>query len=129
MKLLYSLKGSDWIQKRSIIEATQNLKKMSFEGLMGNLKAHEVQMGVDAIVPLKDCAKVDMKKPKEEKNIAFKAMKALLVESSESSDDDIEVILKHLAKKLKKKKGKKMLLRRKRTLSLLVASSVIKSDT
>ena len=48
MKLLYSLKGTEWIQKRSIIEATQNLKTMSFEGLMGNLKAYEVQMGVDA---------------------------------------------------------------------------------
>ena len=75
---------------------------------MGNLKAHEVQMGVDSNVPKKDCANVEMKKPKEEKNIAFKAMKAILVESSESSDDDVEVVLKHLVKTLKKKKGKKV---------------------
>ena len=47
-KLLYALKGSNWTQKRSIIEATQNLKTMTFEGLMGNLKAHEVQLGVDS---------------------------------------------------------------------------------
>ena len=59
----------------------------------------------------KDIAKVEVKKPREEKNIAFntmKAMKALLIESSESSgSDDVNVVIKHLAKSLKKKEGKK----------------------
>ena len=50
IKLLYSLRGSQWIQKRQIVEATQNLAKMTFEGLMGNLKACEVQMIADSEV-------------------------------------------------------------------------------
>ena len=72
-KLLYALKGSNWTQKRQIIEATQNLKTMSFEGLMGNLKAHEVQLGVDSEVPTKVASKLEGKKPFEEKNVAFKS--------------------------------------------------------
>ena len=113
MKLLYSLKGVDWISKRQLVQATQNLKTMSFEALMGNLKAHEVQMKVDSNSSKKDNAIVEVKKPREEKNIAFKAMKALLIESSESSGDDMGVVMKHLAKSLKKKEGKKEALKGK----------------
>ena len=108
IKLLYSLKGTEWTQKRSIIEATQNLKKMSFEGLMGNLKAHEVQLAVDANVPKKDGVKMDMKKSKEERNVAFKAMEALHIDSTDSDDDDVEVALKRLVKTMMKKKSKKV---------------------
>ena len=113
VKLLYSLKGVDWISKRQLVQATQNLKTMSFEALMGNLKAHEVQMKVDSSSSKKDNAIVEVKKPREEKNIAFKAMKALLIESSESSGDDMGVVMKHLAKSLKKKEGKKEALKGK----------------
>ena len=35
-KLLYALHGPNWIQKRQLVEATQNLALMTFEGLMGN---------------------------------------------------------------------------------------------
>ena len=34
-KLLYSLKGSDWTQKRSIVEATQDLEEDDFRGTYG----------------------------------------------------------------------------------------------
>ena len=38
----------------------------------------------------------------------MKAMKALLIESSESSEnEDVDLVIKHFAKALKKKKGKK----------------------
>ena len=114
VKLLYALRGIDWIQKRQIVQATQNLKTMSFEALMGNLKAHEVQMKVDSNSSKKDNAIVEVKKQKEEKNIAFKAMRALLIDSSEStSEDDVNVVMKHLAKTLKKKEGKKEALKGK----------------
>ena len=97
-KLLYSLKGNDWTQKRSIIEATQNLAKMTFEGLMGNLKAHEVQLGVDSGVPVKEVPKLEVKKPKEERNMAFKALRGVHFESSDSSDDDVEAVVRRLVK-------------------------------
>ena len=74
-KLLYSLRGSKWIQKRQIVEATQNLALMTFEGLMGNLKACEVQMITDNEGSSNVESKLEAKKPKEEKNIAFKAWK------------------------------------------------------
>ena len=45
-KLLYSLKGSTWLSKRIAIEEYNVLEKMSFEGLMGKLKALEVQMKI-----------------------------------------------------------------------------------
>ena len=47
---------------------------------MGNLKAHEVQLAVDANVPKKDGVKMDVKKPKEERNVALKAMEALHID-------------------------------------------------
>ena len=70
--------------KAFYIEATQNLAKMSFEGLMGNLKAFEVQLSTYAEVPKKDEAKLDAKKPKEDRNLAFKALKAFHNDSSDS---------------------------------------------
>ena len=113
-KLLYSLRGPKWIQKRQIVEATQNLALMTFEGLMGNLKACEVQMIADNEGPLNVESKLEAKKPKEEKNIAFKAWKGRykeskhrrFMESSDSEDEDVEVLVKNFTRSLMKIMGK-----------------------
>ena len=42
-KALWSLKGTDWKNKRNAIEEGKDIKTMTFEGLMGKLKAFEVQ--------------------------------------------------------------------------------------
>ena len=71
---------------------TQNLAKMTFKGLMGNLNACEVQMIADAEGSLKVEPKLEAKKPKEDRDIAFKAWKAHHGDSRarqvESSDSD-----------------------------------------
>ena len=106
-KLLYALKGNTWIQKRQIIEATQNLKTMTFEALMGNLKAHEVQQSLDFEVPKIDSLKLEVKKPKEERNMAFSSSKHVHHEEYDSSDDEVDVALSYLVKAMKKKKNRK----------------------
>ena len=106
-KLLFALKGDSWIQKRQILVATQNLKTMTFEALMGNLKAHEVQQGLDYEVPSKVVPKLEGKKPNEEKNIAFNSMKHLHIGENDSSDDEVDVALTYLVKAMKKKKNRK----------------------
>ena len=50
-KLLYSLKGATWLSKRIAIEEYNVLEKMSFKGLMGKLKAFEVQMKIMDMKP------------------------------------------------------------------------------
>ena len=52
--------------------------------------------------------KLEAKKPKEERNIAFKAWKprTRVVESSDSDGDDVEAIIKQFTKALMKKMGK-----------------------
>ena len=42
-KALWSLKRTDWKNKHNSIEDGRDYKKMTFEGLMGKLKAFEVQ--------------------------------------------------------------------------------------
>ena len=37
-KLLFSLKGNDWIQKRTTIEEGADYKTLTFESLMGKLR-------------------------------------------------------------------------------------------
>ena len=74
---------------------------------MGNLKAHEVQLGVDSEVPAKDVSKLEGKKPMEERNMAFKTLKHVHFEESDSSEDEVDVALKYLIKAMQKKKSKK----------------------
>ena len=52
--------------------------------------------------------KMDVKKPNEERNVAFKAMEALHMDSTDSDDDDVDVALKHLVKMMMKKNSKKV---------------------
>ena len=42
-KALWSLKGTEWKNKRNAIEEGKDIKTMTFDGLMGKLKAFEVQ--------------------------------------------------------------------------------------
>ena len=101
-KALWSLKGIDWKNKRSAIEEGKDIRSMTFDGLMGKLKAYEVQMRIEdeeenppkAIVE----AKVPEKKAiKEEKNLAFKSSKSrkearYCNDSDESSDEEIALM-------------------------------------
>ena len=42
-KAMWSLKGTEWKIKRNAIEEGKDIKTMTFDGLMGKLKAFEVQ--------------------------------------------------------------------------------------
>ena len=93
-KILYALKGSVWVQKRTSIEESHNFKKMTFEGLMGKLKAFEEQMKQldednEHQISL---AKVEVKTEKTEKSLAFKALK-IVEDSSSEDEDDVDVVL------------------------------------
>ena len=95
------MRGSQWIQKRQIVEATTNLAKMTFEGLMGNLKACEVQMVADSEGTSSVESKLEGKKPKEEKNVAFKTWKPRprrVVESSDSDDEGVEELIRKFSR-------------------------------
>ena len=108
VKLLYSLRGAQWIQKRQIVEATTNLSLMTFEGLMGNLKACEVQMEAGSEGTSIVTSKSEGKKPKEEPNVAFKTWKPRprrVVESSDSEDEGVEELIRKFSKALMKKIG------------------------
>ena len=62
MKILYSLKGTNWIMKRSAIEEAKDLALITFEGLMGKLKAFDVQMQLDESMAPKIGLKLDANK-------------------------------------------------------------------
>ena len=71
-------------------------------------------MIVDNEGPLNVVSKLEAKKPKEEKNIAFKAWKGRykeskhrrFMESSDSEDEDVEVLVKNFTRSLMKITGK-----------------------
>ena len=73
---------------------------------MGNLKAHEVQQSLDYEVPKIDTLKIEIKKPKDERNVAFPSSKYVHHGESESSDDEVDVALSYLVKAMKKKNRK-----------------------
>ena len=92
------------------MEATQNIAMMTFEGLMENLKACEVQMITDFEGTSFMESKLEAKKPKEEKNVAFKTSwkprPRCVVESSDSDNDDVEALIRQFSRALMKKMGK-----------------------
>ena len=75
------------------METIINLSLMSFEGLMGNLKACEVQMIADSEGTSVKESKLEGKKPKEENDVAFKTSwkpkSRRVVESSDSDDEGV----------------------------------------
>ena len=99
---LWSLKGTDWKNKRNAIEEGKDIKTMTFNGLMGNLKTFEVQTRIEdeqdnpqkAIVE----ANIPEKKAiKEEKNLALKSSKfrkevRCSIDSDELSDEEISLM-------------------------------------
>ena len=107
-KLLYSLKGATWLSKRIAIEEYNVLEKMSFEGLMGKLKAFEVQMKIMDNEAKRDeqLVKLELMErkvvPRIEKNIAFESQKKILdVEDSDSEPEDLALITRNFSKFLK----------------------------
>ena len=109
LKILYSLKGSEWIQKQTAIEESKDPGAISFEDPMGKLKAFEMQMKMDDSSAPKLDEKVVATKAKEVKNIAFIIKMQVVDESdSESSDEDVDMVTNNIAKFLianKKKTG------------------------
>ena len=108
-KLLYSLKGATWLPKRIAIEEYNVLEKMSFEGLMGKLKAFEVQMKIMDNEAKRDeqllrLESMDSKAivPRVERNIAFQSSKEVeVVEDNDSDPEELAMITRNFSKFLK----------------------------
>ena len=77
-KILYALRGTNWLIKRSAIEEGKDIDNMTFEELMGKLKAFEVGVAkiIEQDMPKAIEAKPEPPKPNVEKSIAFKASSA-----------------------------------------------------
>ena len=115
-KALWSLKGTEWKNKRNAIEEGKDIKTMTFEGLMGKLKAHEVQsiMEYEEDHPQQSSieAKASEKKIiKEEKSVAFKSSKSrkqavASTSDDESSEDEIALLTQNFKRFLQKNKRK-----------------------
>ena len=118
-KAMWSLKGTDWKNKRNAIEEGKDIKTLTFDGLMGKLKAFEVQSIMEYEEDNPQKSSIEAKAPekkiiKEEKNIAFKSSKSgkqLVISNNfdESSDDDIAFMaqgFKRFLQRNKKKNGK-----------------------
>ena len=113
---LWSLKGIEWKNKCNAIKEGKDIKSMTFEGLMGNLKAFEVQtiMEDEEDNPHKAIAEAripEKKAIKEEKNIAFKSSKSrkqkmASSDSEESSDDEIALMTQGFRRCLRNNKKK-----------------------
>ena len=73
---------------------------MSFEGLMGKLKAFEVQLKMMSLEPKKD-EKVETKVVKVEKNIAFKSSKLHYEDNNDFDPEEIAMITRNFNKFLK----------------------------
>ena len=87
-KILFALKGKDWISKRIGIEEGADYKTLTIEGLMGKLKAfeetqqhHEEEEALQAPIPI-----AVVKKENTEKSLAFKALKGQEEDASEDED-------------------------------------------
>ena len=87
-KILFALKGKDWISKRIGIEEGADYKTLTIEGLMGKLKAfeetqqhHEEEEALQAPIPT-----AVVKKENTEKSLAFKALKGQEEDASEDED-------------------------------------------
>ena len=109
-KLLYSLKGATWLSKRIAIEEYNVLEKMSFEGLMGKLKAFEVQLKMMDMEAERDkkLERLEMFEskaivPKIDRNIAFQTSKEVVIEmeDDESEPEELAMITKNFSKFLK----------------------------
>ena len=115
-KALWSLKGTDWKNKRNAIEEGKDIKTMTFDGLMGKLKAFEVQTRIENEEDNPQKAIVEVKIPekkaiKEEKNLAFKSSKSGKQakdsnDSDESSDEEIALMTQGFRRFLKNNKRK-----------------------
>ena len=113
-KALWSLKGTDWKNKRNSIEDGRDFKTLTFEALMGKLKAFEVQSIMeyeeDHPTPSSTEAKaIEKKAIKEEKSIAFKSSKSgkqmkITIDSEDSSEEDIAMLTHTFKKFLKNNK-------------------------
>ena len=98
-RVLSSLKGANWIQKRIGIEEGKSMETLTFEELMGKLKAFEVQLKVMDIpapatsIEVKPEEKqIAIKEEAKEKSMAFKAYKSFKPRKVvvDDSDDEIE---------------------------------------
>ena len=73
-KIMTSLRGTYWLIKRSAIEEGNYMDTLTFEELMGKLKAFEVGLQTSREMNPKAIeAKPETLKPNVEKSIAFKA--------------------------------------------------------
>ena len=110
-KALWSLKGTDWKNKRNSIEDGRDYKTLTFEALMGKLKAFEVQTIMEyeeehPQMPPSEAKATEKKLIKEEKSIAFKSSKSgrhmkITIDSDDSSEEDMAMLASNFKRFLK----------------------------
>ena len=111
-KILLGLKGTTWAPKRAAIQESYGYATLTFEGLMGNLKAFEEQEKQlnEGDVPQASTPTAIVKQEKG-KSLAFKAYREEQEEASSSDseddrDDEIAMLTRRFSKFLKFNKRK-----------------------
>ena len=112
-KILLAIKGTIWAPKRAAIQESAGFSTMTFEGLMGKLKAYEEQEKqlCEGDVPIA-ITPPEIVKHEKGKSLAFKANKVeqkeedSSSESEDESDDEIVMLARKFTKFLKFNKRK-----------------------
>ena len=103
-KILTSLRGTYWLIKRSANEEGKYMDTLTFEELMGKLKAFEVRLQISGeTIPKKIEAVSLVPKPHVEKSIAFKASQS---DELKQLDEDFAFLSKSFGKYLKNNKAR-----------------------
>ena len=101
-KILTSLRGTYWLIKRSAIEEGKFMDTLTFEELMGKLKAFEVGLQISGEMIPKKIEALSLV-PKVEKSIAFEASQS---KENLQNDEDFALLTKSFGKYLKNNKAR-----------------------
>ena len=108
-KIMTSLRGTYWLIKRSAIEEGKFMETLTFEELMGKLKAFEVGLQISGEMVPKKIENVSLvPKAHVEKTIAFKASQSKEMKQLETNqlDEDFAFLTKRFSKFLKNNKSR-----------------------
>ena len=111
-KILLAIKGTIWAPKRAAIQESAGFSTMTFEGLMGKLKAYEEQEKqlCEGDAPIASTT-TEIVKQEKGKSLAFKAYKEdhkedSFSDSEDDSEDEIAMLARRFTKFLKFNKRK-----------------------